>query len=174
MRLIDLTGRRFGRLVVDGRAPNGGRHVYWQCRCDCGAERQVKGDHLKAGSTVSCGCHSAETARARLLERGAPDRTTHGHAAHRAGLRTPEYVVWSNMIQRATNANHPAWDNYGGRGITVCDRWRSYENFLSDMGARPEGLTLDRIDVDGNYEPGNCRWATWAVQRQNQRRMSNA
>lgn len=84
--------------------------------------------------------------------------------------RTPTYQAWRNMRQRCLNPNHPHWASYGGRGIAVCDRWSSFERFLADMGARPEGLTLDRIDNDGNYEPGNCRWATKAAQQQNTRR----
>lgn len=100
-----------------------------------------------------------------------PTRTTHGHGSARAGTRSATYISWSSMIQRTTNPRNPAWPDYGGRGITVCDRWRSFEAFLEDMGERPAGLTLDRIDVNGDYEPGNCRWATWTEQRLNQRRV---
>jgi hypothetical protein len=82
---------------------------------------------------------------------------------------TPTYFSWEGMIQRCTNRRYPKWENYGGRGITVCDRWKSFVNFLADMGERPDGKTLDRIDNDGNYEPDNCRWATLQEQRANQR-----
>lgn len=104
-------------------------------------------------------------------ERMAADRTVHGHARRRAKGRagTSTYYIWAAMIQRCTNPKNRDYKNYGARGITVCDRWRDFTNFLADMGEKPDGLSIDRIDNDGNYEPGNCRWATPAQQASNKR-----
>ena len=94
----------------------------------------------------------------------------HGHAKYNA--RTPTYRTWQNMVQRCTNQNHTHWEYYGGRGITVCERWLTFDKFLEDMGSKPEGLTLDRINNDGNYELSNCRWATRSEQNFNRRRLT--
>lgn len=168
--LVDLQGRTFGRLQVIRRSENRGTSTAWLCRCVCGTERSVAGKHLTSERTRSCGCILSDAAKTRAALHGVPDNTSHGHGRSRANARTTTYVVWSNMIQRTRNPNNPAWDSYGGRGITVCAEWADYTNFLADMGERPPGLSLDRIDNDGNYEPGNCRWATWSQQRLNQRR----
>ena len=156
--IAELTGQRFGRLVVEERSENdaGGRAT-WKCRCDCGESCVVKAHNLARGSTRSCGCYRRETSAARSR--------THGQT------RTPTHTSWSSMWGRCSNPADPAWKYYGARGISVCARWVSFENFLADMGERPEGKTLDRWpNNDGNYEPGNCRWATPAEQNANRRR----
>lgn len=154
------SGDRFGRLVVEvpyTRSSSRGRvHI---CRCDCGAIREVTTESLRSGNTRSCGCLQREVARAW--------QTRHGHARRGDNPETRTYVSWQNMRQRCRNPSHPRWTDWGGRGITVCDRWNSFENFLADMGERPEGTTLDRINGDGNYEPSNCRWADITTQNRN-------
>lgn len=157
--LKDITGKRFGRLVAierAGKTKNG--ESLWKCRCDCGRETQVSLCAL--GKTLSCGCLHAEATSKRFRIHG--------------GKGTPEYAILLGMIQRCTNPKQPNFAYYGARGITVCERWLGpggYVNFITDVGLRPSGAhSIDRYpDNDGNYEPGNVRWATKVEQRQNQR-----
>jgi len=160
----DITDQRFGRLTVLGVSHKeqrpGGSRVFWRCICDCGQDAVVVSDKLRSGHTSSCGCLGKD----RCIE----THTKHGHA--RLGNHSSLYIRWANMRQRCENPNHPRYPDWGGRGIRVCERWQSFENFLADMGDCPPGHTLDRIDVNGNYEPGNCRYASHSEQRLNQRR----
>lgn len=162
--MIDVTGKRYGRLIAHWPAgkygPTG--EIFWLCSCKCGSLSVVLSRDLRKGHTSSCGCFAREeTSRV---------ATIHGHAATRTHLASSTYNSWTRMMQRCTNPQNNRWYLYGGRGITVCKRWLKFENFLADMGERPLGKSIDRINTDGNYEPANCKWSTPKEQANNRRR----
>lgn len=152
-RLIDMTGQRFGRLLILGRS---GAH--WACRCDCGQSAKVRRKHLIGGHTVSCGCR-----RNQILSELHETNQRHMMSG------SPTHRVWIEMRRRCRSAGRVTAKYYFDRGVTVCEHWQSsFEDFLADMGERPPGTTIDRIDGTRGYEPANCRWATPQQQRANQ------
>ena len=149
-RVKDLTGEKYGRLTVlslDGL--NKHKRSMWSCLCDCGNETVVDISNLKYGTTFSCGCLRKQ------------NKTTHGMCD------TPTYSTWASMIQRCANSKSHGYEHYGGKGIKVCDKWKTFSGFLSDMGVRPEGMSLDRVNGNCDYEVNNCRWATNIQQANN-------
>lgn len=146
---LQLEGRRFGRLTVVAYVGVRRGKSRWLCRCDCGKACTVIGASLTSGNTASCGCAARATARTANL--------VHGHSG---GPRSKTYKLWQAMWGRCRYPSQDAYKHYGGRGIKVCQRWRSFRLFLKDMGERPAGMYLGRRDPNGDYEPGNCKWAT--------------
>lgn len=160
-RLINLTGMRFGRLVVlnKSRQTKKDGKPMWDCLCDCGKFKTARGATLRNGRTTSCGCYATEVRR----ETQKQNFYRHGKSTDMA------YGSWAGMMHRCYDPENSAWPYYGARGIKVCGRWRdSFDAFLEDMGPRPSRKhTIDRVNNDGDYTPGNCRWATKRQQAQN-------
>lgn len=160
-RFKDLHGRKFDRLLVLEAIESTAKGWLWRCRCDCGKKCPALAKYLLNGNKKSCGCYKLDTLRDRSA--------THGRG--RRGDRAPEYGIWATMLSRCYNRATRAWPHYGGRGITVCERWRKdFAAFLADVGPRPgSGYSLERINNGGNYEPGNVVWATRKAQANNKR-----
>ena len=170
MRGKDITGQRFGRFVVlrvVGRSRQG--NLLWECQCDCGSAPWIVSSGNVGRRVLSCGCLRSELQSAFMKENAASWRTTHG-AKSRTHSIPQSYRSWQSMRRRCLDAKDKSWPYYGGRGITVCARWTSYEAFLSDMGETERGMEIERLNSDGNYEPGNCVWATRTQQNRNTRR----
>ena len=152
---LQLAGQQFGMLTALAPHAATSQGWMWRCMCACGEECLVLAARMVSGNTKSCGCHKRSVL---------PKSTTkHGKT------RTPTYRIWKGMRNRCNNPNTPRYKDYGGRGIRVCSQWDDFAVFLTDMGERPHGMTLDRVDNDGDYEPGNCRWATYQQQAANNR-----
>ncbi len=155
-----MSGKKIGRLFVlhkCGSQKSTGS-IKWECLCDCGNIKAIDGVSLRRGSIVSCGCFNAEQA-SKLM-------TTHGYS-RATGAKKATYKIWTSMLQRCNNPKSQKFHRYGARGISVCCDWHQFENFIFDMGERPEGFSIDRIDNDGNYCKDNCRWASDSDQSHN-------
>jgi len=163
--MIRMENKKFNKLFVLSFAGiNNRRMALWNCLCECGTKVIISGTNLRKNRAKSCGCLKKE--RTALLNKSGDNNRKHGL------YKSSTYKSWSSMIGRCTNKNNSSFNDYGARGIRVCQQWLSdFRFFLKDMGKRPDGTSLDRIDVDGNYEPNNCRWATAKEQANNKRKL---
>ena len=152
---INLTGLRFSKLTVIEREGSKSGKPLWSCLCDCGNNITTLGESLRSGNTKSCGCLQKERASIRLLKHGLS--------------KTRTYNIWNGILTRCKNPNHHSYERYGAAGITICDRWLSFDNFIADMGECPDKHSIDRIDNHKGYEPSNCRWVEQRIQNRNQR-----
>ena len=155
-----MIGEVFGRLVVLERLPSDSNgNAFWNCLCECGLVVRAMGTRLRSGKRTSCGCKRSDLIRERFMK--------HGHASNWA--RTREYITWCNMIRRCTQPSHPQFANYGGRGIDLDPRWLEFRVYFEETGFKPKGKSLDRIENNRGYWPGNVRWATSKTQNNNTR-----
>lgn len=156
MKIVEMIGKKFGMLTVIERDLTVNMpHKHYVCACDCGTIKTIRGTVLSRGDIKSCGCYRAE--------RGKEMFTKHGNYNH------PLYHTWAHIMRRCYNADGEDKALYQDKGIIVCERWHEFENFVTDMGARPDNHSIDRINSNGNYEPGNCRWATAITQANNRK-----
>lgn len=160
MPRLDITGHLFGRLTATRFCRVEKEKAVWSFLCACGTEVEARANDVRSGNTKSCGCLNKERVLAAV--------TSH------TSSYTSTYNIWRQMRQRCANKKHKSYAYYGGRGISVCPRWDNFNNFFADMGERPAGLTLERIDNRRGYGPDNCKWATWLEQAQNKREMKGA
>ncbi len=160
MKKLALEGKRFGEWVVLKEINKRiCKNVVWLCQCQCGIIKEVAGHNLKSGDSKSCGCHQYQDLSKKL--------TIHGHTL--SGKMSRTYSTWQSVKSRCLNPNHHKYKYYGGMGVKICERWMKFENFLKDMGEKPKGLTIHRINPFGNYNPRNCKWADYFEQNGNRR-----
>lgn len=161
--MVNLTGLKFNRLTVLKYSHTAKKKIYWECKCSCGNVVIVQTSGLKNGHTKSCGCLRKEISRKTMA--GINKNNAKGH-------NTRTYTTWYSMVSRCNNPKHGSYKKYGAKGIRVCERWLNFKDFLLDMGERPEGSSIDRIDNSKGYEPSNCRWTTPSIQSINRNVMA--